>query len=95
MDDAKRRAFIKQQAAKKKQKGGQSSKGTGSANPSTKRKQPEKFDHLPKKPKTVPEPVVGLKAETKETVTTLWARKGKKFHEGPSPRHEKTTCPPP
>ncbi|KAL0008763.1 hypothetical protein SO802_010265 [Lithocarpus litseifolius] len=75
MDDTRRRAIIKQQAsAKKKQEGGQPSKGTGSAHSSTKRKQPEKSDRLPKKPKTVPEPVVGLKAEAKKAIG---------FQEGP------------
>ena len=70
MDVARRRAYIKQQATLKKQvEEGQPPKGTGLANPSAKRKQPKKTDRLPKKPKTVPEPVVGLKAETKKTVT--------------------------
>ena len=41
----------------------------GSGNPSTKRKQPEKTGYLPKKPKTIPEPIVGLQAEAKKTVT--------------------------
>ena len=54
------------EATLKKQAEGQPSKGTGSSHPSTKRKQLEKTDHLPKKPKTVPEPVVGLKAEIKK-----------------------------
>ena len=40
MDAAKRRAYIKQQAALKKQQEGQTPKGTGSANLSSKRKQP-------------------------------------------------------
>ena len=66
MDSAKRRAYIKQQTALKKQAEGQPSKRTGSSNPSTKRKQSEKTDRLPKKPKTVPEPIVGLKVETKK-----------------------------
>ena len=69
MDAAKRRAYIKQQAALKKQQEGQTPKGTGSANLSSKRKQPKRTDRLPKKPKTVPEPVVGLQAKAKKTVT--------------------------
>ena len=69
MDVARRRAHIKQQAALKKQKEGQTPKGMGLTNPSTKRKQPEKTSRLPKKPKTVPEPVVGLQAKAKKTVT--------------------------
>ena len=71
MEDSKMRAYIKQQAVKIKQEGGHTFKGTSPADPFTKRKQPEKTDHLLKKPKTVPEFVVGLKAETKKTVTPL------------------------
>ena len=47
------------------------------ANLSSKRKQIKKTDHLPKKPKTVPELVMGLKAETKKMVTPLGPGKGK------------------
>ena len=71
MEDSKRRAYIKQQAAKKKQEGCQPHKGTGPANPSTKRKSSEKTDRLPKKPKVVPESIVGLKAKAKKTVTSI------------------------
>ena len=71
MDAAKRRAYIKQQVALKKQVKGQTFKGMGSSKLSTKRKQQEKTDHLPKKPKTVIKPVMGLEAKTKKTVTTL------------------------
>ena len=77
MDVARRRAHIKQQAALKKQKEGQTPKGMGLTNPSTKRKQPEKTSRLPKKPKTVPEPVVGLQAKAKKTVTQPGPGKGK------------------
>ena len=59
MDDAKRRAMIKAQAAKKNESGNMAPKGTGSSNPSTKRKQPSKGDRPPKKPKVPLEPVVG------------------------------------
>ena len=44
IDDAKRISHIKQQAAMQKQQGGQTSKGSGSTNSSSKRKQPEKLD---------------------------------------------------
>ena len=72
------KANIKQQAALKKKQGeGQPPKGTGSANLFAKRKQPEKTDRLPKKPKTIFELVVGLKAKTKKTVTLLGLGKGK------------------
>ena len=45
--------------------------GTGPTNLSTKRKPSEKTDRLPKKPKVVPESVVGLKVETKKTITPI------------------------
>ena len=63
MEDNKRRAYIKQQAATKERP-----KGTGLAHSSSKRKPLEKTDHPPKKPKVVLEPVVGLKAEPKKTM---------------------------
>ena len=68
MDDAKRRAMIKAQTAKKKETGDVDPKGTGSSNPSTKRTQPSKGDHPPKKPKVPLEPVVGLMTEGAKTV---------------------------
>ena len=89
MDAAWRRAYIKQQAALKKQVEGQTSKGTGSSKPSTKRKQQEKSVHFPKKLKTVPELVVGLEAETRKTAITLGHGKGKGFMKGPTPVAEK------
>lgn len=51
MEKGKRRAFIKQVAARKKQKGGLPNKGTGLVNPSTKRKLSKKTSCHPKKPK--------------------------------------------
>ena len=44
---------------------------------SAKRKQLEKTDNLPKKPKIVSKPIVGLKVETKKLVIPLGPRKGK------------------
>ena len=84
MDAAKRRAYIKQQAALQKQQECQTFKGTGLTNPSTKRKQSEKSDRLPMKPKTLLEPVVGLKVETKKMVTPVGHGKGKGLIKGPS-----------
>ena len=77
MDAAKRRAYIKQQE-------GQTFKGTGLTNPSTKRKQSKKSDRLPMKPKTLLEPIVGLKVETKKMVTPVGHGKGKGLMKGPS-----------
>ena len=79
MDTAKRRVVIKQ-AAKKKEVKGQQSKETGSSNSSTKRKLPKKQGRLPKKPKTILEPVVGLEAKGKKTVTPTKHGAGKGFH---------------
>ena len=77
MGVARRRAYIKQQAALKKQVEGQTSKGTGLSKLFTKRKQQEKSNCLPKKPKTIPKSVIGLEAEAKKTVITLGYRRGK------------------
>ena len=59
------------------------SKGTGSSKSSIKRKQQEKTNHLLKKPKTVPEPIVGLKAEVMKTVTPVGQGKEKGLIKGP------------
>ncbi|KAK9992974.1 hypothetical protein SO802_022677 [Lithocarpus litseifolius] len=67
-----------------RQQGGQPSKGTGLVKSSTKRKQPEKSDRLPKKPKIDPEPVMGLKAEAKKMVTPLDQGRGKGFIKDPA-----------
>ena len=90
MEDSKRRAYIKQQVAlKKKQERSQPPKGMSPANPSAKRKQQEKTDCLPKKPNTIPEHAVGLKVETKKTVTQLGLGKGKGLMTGLVPVTEK------
>ena len=68
MDSTKRRAVIKQQAAKRKEVDGQQPKEMGSSNPSTKRKMLEKQGRLPKKLKTILEPVVGLEAKGRKMV---------------------------
>ena len=78
MEVAKRRAVIKQNAAKKKEVGGQVPVVTGLSEPSIKRKFLEKQGRLPKKPKTILELIVGLKAKGRKTVTPAkhGARKG-------------------
>ena len=81
MDAAKRRAYIKQQAAMKKQVEG-TSKGTGSSHSFTKRKPHEKTDHPPKKPKTTLKIVVGLKAKIKKTVDPIRIGRGKGLMKG-------------
>ena len=65
--------------------------GLSSADPSSKRKQQEKTDrHPPKKPKIVPELVLGLKVEGKKTVTQLVHLKGKGLMTGSNPFIEKS-----
>ena len=86
MDESKRRAFIKQQAAaKKKQEGSLPSKARGQANLSIKRKPLIKTDHTSKKPKVTPESAIGIKAETKKTATLLAQGKGKGLMTGHVP----------
>ena len=77
MDDAKRRAMIKVQAAKKKETGDVAPKGTGLSNPSTKRKQLSKGDRPPKKPKVPLKPIVGLIVEGAKTATPVKHGAGK------------------
>ena len=68
MDDAKRRAAIRLQAAKNKKANGDAM-GTGSSKLSAKRKSLPKGDRAPKKQKVSLEPVLGLMAEGAKTVT--------------------------
>ena len=71
MDNSKRRALIKLQAAKKKETDDVAPKGTGTGNPSIKRKQPPKGNHPTKKVKVHLEPVVGLMVKGTKTVTPV------------------------
>ena len=84
MDAVKRRAIIKQNAAKKKEVGGQVLMVMVSSEPSIKRKLLEKQGRLPKKHKIVLEPVVGLEAEGKKMVTPAKHGAGKGLMKGPS-----------
>ena len=68
MDDAKRRAAIRLQAAKNKETN-VDAMGMGSSKPSAKRRPLPKGDHAPKKQKVSSEPVLGLIAEGTKTVT--------------------------
>ena len=76
MDDAKRRAAIRSKAAKNKETDA-GAMGTCSSRPLVKRPMP-KVDRAPKKQKVSTEPVIGLMAEGKKTVTPAkpGARKG-------------------
>ena len=81
--------MIKSQAAKKKESGDVDPKGTGSSNPSIKRKLPSKGDRPPKKPKVPLEPVVGLMAEGIKMSTLVTHGAGKGFMKAPSTNQEK------
>ena len=90
MDDAKRRALIKSQAAKQKKSGEVVvPKGTVS---SAKRKQSSKSDHPHKQQKVPLEPVVRLMVEGAKTVTPAKQGSGKGLMKAPSTSQEK---PPP
>ena len=67
MEDAKRKAAIRNKAAKRKETD-EGAMGTGSSRPSAKRLM-LKRDHAPKKQKVSTEPVIGLMAEGNKTVT--------------------------
>ena len=89
MDDAKRRALIKAQAAKKKESGKVVPKGTA---PSSKRKPSTKSDRPLKQQKVSLEPVVGLMAKGAKTVTPAKHRAGKGLMKASATNQEK---PPP
>ena len=67
MEDAKKRAAIRNKAAKRKETD-EGAMGTGSSRPSTKRPLP-KGDRAPKKQKVSTKPVIGLMAEGNKTAT--------------------------
>ena len=68
MEDAKRKAVIRLQAAKKKETD-KGAMGTDSSKPSAKKRPLPKGDHAPKKQKVSSEPVLGLMDEDTKTVT--------------------------
>ena len=88
MDDAKRRALIRSQAAKKKESGDMAPTAMIAGKPSIKRKPAPKGDRQAKKPKVFLEPIVGLMAEGK-TVTSVKHGAGKGFMKAPSTVPEK------
>ena len=86
MDDAKRRALIKSQAAKRKESGKVVPKGTA---PSIKRKPLSKVDRPLKQQKVSLEPVIGLMAEGVKTVTLIKHGSGKGLMKAQSTSQEK------
>ena len=75
MEDAKRKAAIKNKAAKRKETD-EGAMGTGSSRPSAKRPM-LKGDRAPKKQKVLTEPVIILMAEGNKTVISAKPRGGK------------------
>ena len=75
MEDAKRRAAIRNKAAKRKETD-EGAMGTGLNRPSAKRPLP-KGDRAPKKQRVSTEPVIGLMVEGNKTVTLAKHRGGK------------------
>ena len=88
MDDTKRKALIKSQAAKKKESGDVAPTATMASNPTIKRKPPPKGDRQAKKPKVSLEPVVGLMVKGK-TITPVKYGVGKSLMKVPSTIPEK------
>ena len=68
MEDAKRRAAIRNQATKRKEMD-EGAMGTGSSRPSTKKRPLVKGDRAPKKQKVSTELVIGLMVEGNKVVT--------------------------
>ena len=68
MEDAKRRAAIRLQAAKRKETD-EGAMGTGSSKPSAKKRPLPKGNRAPKKQKVSSEPVLGLMAKSTKTMT--------------------------
>ena len=76
MEDAKRKAAIRNQAAKRKETD-EGAMGTGSSRPSAKKRPLLKGDHASKKQKVSSEPVIGLMVEGNKTVTSAKQGGGK------------------
>ena len=87
MEDAKRRAAIRNKAVKRKETD-EGAMGTGSSRPSAKRPLP-KGDHAPKKQKVSTEPVIGLMAEGNKTATPAKHGGGKGLMVPPSGSQKK------
>ena len=68
MEDAKRRAAIRNQATKRKETD-EGAMGTGSSKPSAKKRPLLKGDHAPKKQEVSTELVIGLMAKGNKVVT--------------------------
>ena len=89
MENAKRRALIRSQAAKKKESDNMAPTVTVTSNLSTKRKPLPKGDRPAKKPKVPLKPVVGIMAEDAKTITLVTHGVGKGLMKSPSTNQEK------
>ena len=87
MENAKKRAAIRVQAAKRKETD-EGAMGTGSSKPSAKKRPLLKGDRAPKKQKVSTEPVIGLMAKGNKTVTPAKHGGGKGLMV-PSPNSQK------
>ena len=87
MEDTKRRAAIRAQAVKRKEKD-KGAMGAGSSKPSVKKRLLPKRDRAPKKQKVSTEPVIGLMVEGNKTVTPAKHEGGKGLMV-PPPRSQK------
>ena len=88
MEDAKRRAAIRNQAAKRKETD-EGAMGTGSSRPSAKKRLLLKGDCAPKKQKVSTELVIGLMVEGNKTVTPAKHGGGKGLMVPPLGRQKK------
>ena len=88
MEDAKKRAAIRNQAAKRKETD-EGAIGTGSSRPLAKKRPLLKGDHASKKQKVSSEPVMGLMAEGNKTVTPAKQGGGKGLMVPPSGSQKK------
>ena len=88
MEDAKRRAAIRNQAVKKKETD-EGAMGMGSSRPSAKKRPLLKGDHASKKQKVSSEPVIDLMVEGNKTVTSAKQGGGKGLMVPPSGSQKK------
>ena len=90
MEDAKRRAAIRNQAVKKKETD-EGAMGMGSSRPSAKKRPLLKGDHASKKQKVSSEPVIDLMVEGNKTVTSAKQGGGKGLMVPPSGSQKKSS----
>ena len=92
MEDAKKRAAIRLQAAKRKETD-EGAIGTGLSKPTAKKRSLPKGDRAPKKQKVSSEPVLSLMAEGTKTVTSAkhWGGGGQGPYDTSTGQSKETT----